>query len=207
MSEFERGRLRLLYAGYIEPNRGLHTIIEALGLLPQELRESVELSVAHSGPDRPGKYVVEVKGRIERLGLSGPVNFLGKIRHDEMPRVYREHHVLISATTLDEGLPMTMMEAMCAGCAVITTGSGGAIELADIADLPIFPKDHPLALSRLIAKLVRDRQLVFQVAKRGQEVVLRDFTFTRMAERMCNTFEMLHEQRDAQQPRVVAKHA
>jgi hypothetical protein len=28
-----------------------------------------------------------------------------------------------------------------------------------------------------------------------------------MAERMCNTFEMLHEQRDAQQPRVVAKHA
>jgi glycosyltransferase involved in cell wall biosynthesis len=91
-----------------------------------------------------------------------------------------------------------MMEAMCSGCAVITTGSGGAIEIADIADLPIFPKDHPVALSRLIAKLVRDRELVFQIATRGQKVVLREFSFTRMAERICNTFQMLCEQTEKQ---------
>ena len=197
-AEFEKRRLRFLYAGYVNPDRGLHTIIEALGLLPHDERERIELSVAQTGPPMPGEYIREVKKRIESLGLSKMVSFLGKIRHDDMARVYRTHHVLISATTRSEGLPMTMMEAMCAGCAVITTGSGGAIEIADIADLPIFPKDHPVALSRLIAKLVRDRELVFQIATRGQKVVLREFSFTRMAERICNTLDMLCEQTEKQ---------
>jgi glycosyltransferase involved in cell wall biosynthesis len=197
-AEFEKRTLRFLYAGYVNPDRGLHTIIEALGLLPHDERERVELSVAQTGPPIPGEYISQVKKRIESLGLSKTVSFLGKIRHDDMARVYRTHHVLISATTRPEGLPMTMMEAMCAGCAVITTGSGGAIEIADIADLPIFPKDHPVALSRLIAKLMRDRKLVFKIAMRGQRVVLREFSFTRMAERICNTFRMICEQGEKQ---------
>lgn len=196
--DFENGRLRLLYAGYIEPNRGLHTIVEALALLPSDLREKVELSIASSGPPKASKYFEEVETRIGQLGLSKTVIFLGKMRHDEMPRVYRGHHVLISATTRKEGLPLTMIEAMCAGCAVITTGSGGAIEVADRADLPIFPKEHPVALSRLIAGLVRNRELVCQIAQRGQEVALREFTFLRMAGQACNTFQMICERKERQ---------
>jgi glycogen synthase len=190
-SGFQDGRLRFLYAGYVEPNRGLHTIIEALGLLPQNLRERIELSVANSGLQRPEPYVEDIKKRIEQLGLTKTVNFLGKFRHEEMPRVYRDHHVLVFASTRKEGLPMTMLEAMCAGCAVITTGSGGAIEIADIADLPIFPKDHPVALSRLIARLVLDRELVFQSAMRGQQLVLQNFTFARMMTDLIRTFRVL----------------
>jgi glycosyltransferase involved in cell wall biosynthesis len=186
----KKGTLRFLYAGYIEAQRGLHTIIEALGLLPLDLRERVQLSIAHSGPPQPTQYLEQIKARIEQIGLSSRVKFLGKIPHDDMPQVYRDHDILISANTRQEGLPMNMMEAMCAGCAVIATGSGGAIE---IADLPIFPKDHPVALSRLIAKLVRDPELVSQIAERGQNVVLRKFTFERMMEDFCNTFRALSE--------------
>jgi glycogen synthase len=193
IADFESERLRLLYAGYVEPNRRLHIIIEALGLLPQELRDRVELSIAQTDPPQPGEYVQQVKRRVETLGLSNIVNSLGKVRHEEMPRVYREHHVLVSATTRPEGLPMTMMEAMFAGCAVITTGSGGAIEIADRADLPIFPQDHPIALSRLIAKLAQHRNLVYEIGRRGQEVAVRDFSFTQMAQRICESFQMLRE--------------
>lgn len=190
-SWFGNGPLRLLYAGYIDFNRALHTIVEALGLLSLDVRERIELSIAHSGPPKPTPYVEAIKSRIEQLGLTKTVTFLGKMQHDDMPRVYADHHVLIFSSTRKEGLPMTMMEAMCAGCAVVTTGSGGAVEIADLADLPIFPKDHPLALSRLIAKLVREPQLVSQIAKRGQDVVLREFTFTRMVESFSNTLQMV----------------
>ena len=187
------GTLRFLYAGYIDENRGLHTIIEALGLLPQDLIEKVRLSIAHNGPPQTTKYLEHVNARISELGLCSKVNFLGKIRHEDMPEVYSNHDLLISATTRREGLPMNMMEAMCAGCAVITTGSGGAIEIADVADLPIFPKDHPVALSRLIAKLVRNPDLIFQIGKRGQDVVVREFNFERMMNDFCNMFRGLRE--------------
>jgi len=178
--DFQRKGLRFLFVGYVEPNRGLHVIVDALGLIPPDLQGNFELSIVPIGPPKPGRYVEEIKAQICKLGLSKKVTFLGTKGHEEMPAIYKDHHVLISASTRPEGLPLSMMEAMCAGCAVITTGSGGAAELADRADLPIFPKDHPVALSRLIAKLVRDRGLVFEIGNRGQRVVLQDFTFSRM---------------------------
>ncbi len=192
------GRLRFLYAGYLNASRGLHIIIEALGLLKPEIRERTHLSIAQSGPPRPTEYVEQIKKRIHELHLDGNVTFLGKIQHNEMPRIYRQHDMLIFASTRREGLGMVMLEAMCAGCAVITTGSGGAIEIADLADLPIFPKDDPVALSRLIARLVRDPELVSQIAERGQNVALRQFTFERMMKNFCNTLRTLYERRETQ---------
>jgi glycosyltransferase involved in cell wall biosynthesis len=185
--------LRLLYVGYMEENRGLHTIVEALGLLPPDLRGRVELSIAHTGPPKFGRYVEEIRRSIDRLELSERVSFLGKLPHEEMPRVYREHHVVISASTLPEGLPMSMLEGLCAGCAVLTTGSGGAAEIADLAELPVFPSEHPLALSRLLARLVKDPALVFRIGHRGQEVALREFTFERMSEQTRDALRRVWE--------------
>ncbi len=84
-----------------------------------------------------------------------------------------------------------MMEALCSGCAVITTGSGGAWELAESAGLPVFPKDHPPALSQLLAGLLSDRIRIYEIAKRGQNAVLRDFTFERMMAQLMSRFETL----------------
>ena len=86
---------------------------------------------------------------------------------------------------------MVMMEAMCAGCAVLTTGSGGAIELAEHARLPLFPKDHPFALSRLLAALEKDRARVADTGLRGQDTVLREFTLDRMLERTSHALGRL----------------
>jgi len=183
--------LRLLYAGFLSPDRGLHTVIEALGLLPSQVRARLALSVAECGPPKPTPYVKALHSRILDLGLSGTVAFLGKLPHEDMARVYRDHHVLVFPSTRKEGLPMTMMEAMCAGCAVITTGSGGAIELADPANLPLFPKDHPVALSRLLARLAADRELVYRVAMQGQRTVLAKFTFDKMMENFSRMFHRL----------------
>lgn len=182
--DFANGPLKLLYAGYVEPQRGLHTIVEALGMLPKEMRRDVRLSIAQTDPPNPNQYVRDVKASIERLALGDVITFIGKQPHDAMPRVYATHHVLVSATTRVEGLPLTMTEALCAGCAVITTGSGGAIELAEAAQLPLFPRGDPAALSALIAEFVADRQKPYAVAARGQEVVLREFTLERMTQRI-----------------------
>jgi glycogen synthase len=191
--------LRLLYAGYVEEKRGLHTILEALALLPPEVLKKVRLSIAASGPPRPTDYVERVHGLIRELGLSERVSFLGKRSHDQMPQVYQEHDLLIQASVRPEGMPLTMMEALCAGCAVITTGSGGAMELAEAAGLPIFPKKDPVALSRLLASLAANPDSVFEIASRGQQVVLGRFTFARMMQEFSEMLTSLCEQ-GANQP-------
>jgi glycosyltransferase involved in cell wall biosynthesis len=110
-----------------------------------------------------------------------------------MPRIYEEHDVLVFPSIRDEGLPLTMVEAMLAVCAVLTTGSGGALEIATPADLPLFPKGDSVALSRLLARLVTHPEEVSRIAARGQEVALRDFSFDRMMKRWMTTLRQLHE--------------
>ena len=192
---FFKEKVRLLYAGQMTRSRGLHTIIEALGILPPDVRKAVDLSIASSHLAQSDSYVTFIKTRIAQLGLSEGVRFLGRVLHAEMPHVYRTHDLVISASMRGEGLPLNMVEAMCAGCAVITTGSGGASEIAERADLPLFPQDHPVALSRLLTKLVNDRELLRHVAQRGQETAVREFDFSRMAERLCQIFHLLSKKK------------
>jgi glycosyltransferase involved in cell wall biosynthesis len=196
-AEFSDGALRLLYAGYVEPNRGLHTIIAALGLLPPHLRDAVRLAVAQTDPPGDNPYLHEIQATIERLGLAGLVRFLGRVPHEAMPGLYATQHVLISATTRAEGLPMTMVEAMCAGCAVITTGSGGAMEIAELTGLPLFPKEDPAALCQLLTRLATSRPWVFELALRGQEAVRQHFTWERMVAALSATLEGLAGRSDA----------
>lgn len=181
--------LRILYAGQISPDRGLHTAVEAIGHIAPSLRSRVTLSVAgHS----PSNYFTDIKARVQASGLSNCVSFPGQIPHEHMPHIYKQHDVLVFPSTRQEGLPLTMVEAMLAGCAVLTTGSGGAMEIATLAELPLFPKNDSLALGRLITQLVTHREQVPEIGSRGQKVALREFSFDKMMERWSTTLQQLH---------------
>ena len=82
------------------------------------------LSVAGSGGR---EYLTRVQALVREQGLSERIEFLGKIPTGDMPEIYKVHDVLVSPSTRPEGLPLNMVEVLLAGCAVLTTGSGGAL--------------------------------------------------------------------------------
>src|ERR1043166_1958604 len=120
--------IRLLYAGQLTADRGLHTAIEAFRLLPPEARSSVTLTVVGESFDL--NYQRQVHQQVQEAGLSQNVSFVGKKTYAEMSEVYRTHAILLAPSLRKEGFPLTMVEAMLSGCAVVTSGSGGAIEIA-----------------------------------------------------------------------------
>jgi glycogen(starch) synthase len=180
--------LSVLWGGQVTQNRGLHTVIEAIGFLPAHLRSGLTLTVAGDGDQN---YLSQVKTRVVKLGLTEQVIFMGHVQHQEMARVYKAHDVLVFASARPEGLPLIMVEAMLAGCAVVTTGSGGAIEVAALADLPLFPAEDAQTLSRLLQDLITNRVLVHQIASRGQQVALREFSFAGMMDQFEKTLQRI----------------
>ncbi len=186
----DAGRLRILYVGQLSPDRGLHTVVEALAHLDSGFRSRIALSVAGGGQV---EYERRIKQQVESLGLSESVTFLGKLAHGDMPRLYTAHDLLVFPSMRDEGLPLTMVEAMLAGCAVVTTGSGGAMEVARAADLPLFPKGDVVALTRLLAFMMAHPEDVREVAERGQKVALTKFSVDRMMERWLATLDRIHQ--------------
>jgi glycosyltransferase involved in cell wall biosynthesis len=176
--------LRLLYAGQLTPDRGLHTVVEAMGLLPPSVRGRVTLRIAGEGQPL---YLERVRSTVQALGLAPFVSFVGRVPHDAMPALYRSHDVLVFPSERHEGLPLSIIEAMLSGCAVLTTQAGGAREIADGAKLPTFPPGSAGHLASLLWQMVTDRGEVARIAARGQEVAAREFSFDQMFTRFMTT--------------------
>jgi glycosyltransferase involved in cell wall biosynthesis len=183
-------QLRLLYAGQLSSDRGLHTVIEALARLDPSVRAGIRLDVVGKG-SAVSDYEASMKARVVELGLSGCVTFRGETRYEEMPGIYQQHDLLIFSSARAEGLPLTMIEAMLAGCAVVTTGAGGAREIAEKAELPTFPPDDYASLARLLSRLFSDRAGLKAIAERGQRVAGAEFSFDQMMARFAASLEGL----------------
>ena len=73
-----------------------------------------------------GELRNELEGYCEKNGLSGHVRFCGWMR--DLPLVYADTDVL-ALTSLNEGTPVSIIEAMASSVPVIATDAGGVLDL------------------------------------------------------------------------------
>jgi glycosyltransferase involved in cell wall biosynthesis len=83
-----------------------------------------------------------------------------------------------------EGLPLALLEALAAGCAVVATSVGGIPEVVGQegeAALLVQPED-PEALADAMGRLFADGDLRRRLGRAGRERVHREFSRQRMTE-------------------------
>lgn len=177
-SRFNGGRefdaippLRVLFVGRLVEEKGAHTAVLAIKELHGRGLKKVTLSIA-GVPSHPWEYADELKRTVAEASLTEDVRFLGMIAHDALPGVYQQHDVLCFPSMVNEGMPMTLLEAMACGLAVVgtTTGGSGEILQEGVSGLTFAPGDaHGLAdrLQQLLIDPVQARTL----ASAGQQLV------------------------------------
>jgi glycosyltransferase involved in cell wall biosynthesis len=109
---FSRGR-DLFYAGSIDPDKGVHIALEAC------LKIGCKLIVA--GPRSYHKYEEEI--------INHPVCvYIGELTQNELFDHYQKHKAFVYLTQINEPFGLVVIDAMAAGCPVITSGKGGTGE-------------------------------------------------------------------------------
>lgn len=104
----------VLFVGRFAEGKRPWLAIEAFAEVLKE-HPDAELYLCGDGPLR-GNLVEKVRNR----GISKSVKFLGHVRYDEMPKVYRSGDVLVLPSRT-EGVPRTVLEALSAGVSVVST--------------------------------------------------------------------------------------
>jgi len=175
--------IRLLFAGRIAPEKGLHTAVEALGLLARVGgAESIRLDVA--GPVQDAAYLATLRERTAALRIADRVRFLGVLPREEMPRLYREHDVLVFPSIWEEPFSIGLLEAMASGLAVIGTPAGGSAEiLADGKNSLTFPPGDAAALADQLGRLA-DPELRRSLGAAARRTVAERFTLEAMVGRI-----------------------
>jgi glycosyltransferase involved in cell wall biosynthesis len=172
---------RLLYFGALGERKGVHTAIEALGLLQQRGEaEGYSLTIVGSGhPD----YVARLHNLVEELGLAARVSFVGQVPRAVIPGMLGMFDVFLFTSIYEEPIARTVMEAMAAGLAVIGTTAGGQREiLSDGKNALVVPPSDAVAFADRIHELRGSPELFERLVEAGRETVLTRYTLERMVD-------------------------
>lgn len=191
----EDGKLRLLYAGRLSPDKGVHTIIESFAIIKENHSQlPMILSIYGSGAD---DYTKHLKQLTKKYELEKWVQFKGVVPRDEMPEVFRGHDVLLFASIWAEPLARILQEAMACGLLVIGTSTGGSAEiLQDGKNSLTFEAENAQMLAGKITLVHNDRGLIARLAKAGRRTVEEEFSIERMVDEIEMSFTQLLEQRE-----------
>ncbi|MBN1868984.1 MAG: glycosyltransferase family 4 protein [Candidatus Omnitrophica bacterium] len=173
---------RLLYAGRLNKDKGVHTILEAMKILHNKGQRQYRLAALGNGP---AGYLKELKLLIAQDGLEGHVNLVGQVPHEDLPKFYAEHDALIYPSIWNEPLGRSWQEAMACGLPVIATPVGGLKEiLVDGQNSLVFSPDHPEELALKIERLSEDRELYERIKTTAYEMVSNRFNLSTMVEQI-----------------------
>jgi glycosyltransferase involved in cell wall biosynthesis len=171
-------RIRFGAASRMVPEKDHFTLLSAFARVAESLPHA-ELHVAGDGPLR-----ARIKDLIDHFGLNDRVILHGALR--DMPDFLRHLDIFVM-TSLNEGLPVTILEAMAAGLPIVSTRAGGIHEAA-IEGLNarfVEPGDaNGLALQMM--QMARSSNLA-QIGAYGRQLVAQRFQI----ERTCSEYENL----------------
>ena len=171
----------LLFVGRLWEAKGVHTLVEALGILRARGHAHVTLTVA--GPEEHPAYVAALRRRADELGVGAEVRWAGAVPREGLLSLYRAHDVLVFPSIYDEPFGIVQIEAMAAGCAVVGTATGGSAEILepDVNALVYRPGDASHLAERL-ESLLGDPALCERIRDGGRRTVRTRFLGRRMVD-------------------------
>ena len=173
-------------------------LVGILGRLAPIKRHDVFLRAAAQIRDaRPDAHFVvigegETLDATQRLaasvGLTAQVHFRGWRAHGELPALLAELDVLTN-TSDNEGMPVSLIEAMAAGTPVVATAAGGTVSVIDDGVTgSLVPVHDAAAVARACLSALSDHSLHEVRAAAARAAVQARFSIDTLVETMAHTY-------------------
>jgi glycosyltransferase involved in cell wall biosynthesis len=156
LTEIKNHRMFLNIVARLKDKRALRFVIIGDGALRQNLEEQAR-----------------------SLGLESKVIFAGGRRD---PEYFYPALDIVALTSLNEGTPLTLIEAMANACPVVATSVGGVVDLLGEDRGVSVPRGDEAAFAAALIKLAGDKQLRQDMGARGHEFVQRNYRKERLVE-------------------------
>ena len=152
----------IAWVGRIDPLKDLETLIDAFGRLQRRMPR-VWLDLYGPVPAGNEKYYKKLRELVARRQLGTRVQFRGSV--SPVSKAYHGARV-IALSSISEGLPYTVIEAMMSGRATVSTDVGGVREVVGDTGLLVPPRD-PKALADALERVLSDDELRHDLARRA----------------------------------------
>lgn len=134
----------------------------------------------------------ELRADLERLaaalGVAERVRFLGHVRHDQLPALFRRADLHLLPSRWDTG-PMVVLEAAACACPTLGTAVGYLPELGPAART--VPIGDPDAFARETSALLADRETLERMGEASRQLVLERYRIEHTVEQLRALYRAL----------------
>jgi len=191
------GDKNIMFAGRIEPLKGIDTLIQAMALIKQRYPAVIEntcVAIIGGDPwsDNPDAEMARLQAMRQELDIHDFVLFLGAKDQDVLPYYYAAAEMVVMPSHY-ESFGMVALEAMAMGRPVIASEVGGlAFLIQDGVNGYHVPTRDPEALAERIYELLSNHDCREQMGRAARANAER-FDWTIIARRMVTEYNRLLE--------------
>ncbi len=182
---FEEKNIIIGMISSLSQEKGHKYAIEAFHRIIQDF-PIAKLLIIGGGLPGLDEYEIEIKMQVKELGLDNNVIFAGKQK--DIPNILSIIDIFL-LPSLQEGLPMALLEAMSSGKAVIATNVG---EIANVvthykSGILIVPKNIN-ELKNAILYLFKNRECISSFGRFARETVVKQYSSRIMTKKYCEIY-------------------
>lgn len=183
----------IVFAGRIEPLKGIDTLLLAMALIHQRHPGAVRntcVAIIGGDPwtDDPDEEMARLKELRASLGIHEFVTFLGAKDQNVLPNYYAAAEMVVMPSHY-ESFGMVALEAMAMGTPVVASDVGGlAFLVQDGVNGLHAPSRDPEALAGCIYELLTDEQYRARLGQNAREYAC-DYDWKHIVQRMLRVYE------------------
>lgn len=181
---------RIFSCGRLNRVKGHKYLIETVELL-RHRKLDVHLKIAGEDEQGGSGYHRELEKIIQDKKLSEYVELLGAVSEDKIRQELENCHIFALAS-LNEGVPVAVMEAMAMELPVVVNDVGGVAELVDNSvDGMLVQSEQPELMADVIEKLLHNPEIAITLSQKSRLKIIEKFSHKRSAKILADCLEKL----------------
>jgi glycogen(starch) synthase len=191
----------LAYTGRLEYEKGVHTLLRAM---PRLRRRHPGLRLVVAGT---GTHEAELHALAKQLRLGRSVRFVGFLDADELAALAAAADAAI-VPSIYEPFGIVALEASAAGTPLVVADTGGLREIVEHGITGLrFPPGDVAALADAVSAVLSDEVLARRLVRDARRVLVEDFSWSRVAERVADVYTRAVREERALQAELTARPA
>lgn len=185
----------LSWCGRIDPIKDLETLIRAYAFMREEL-PALRLRLFGPVPAGCEEYKLRLEKLAAELGVGDGITYEGRI--EQVARAYAAGSVVM-LSSISEGFPFSIIEAMSCGRTTVSTDVGGVREAVGDTGLVVPPRE-PETMARATLALLRDDERRAELGRLSRERVVEKFTLHQSVDGFRHIYRGLADEKRAVRP-------
>jgi len=138
-----------------------------------------------------GQLSDQINEIIQKLNIKENINLVGEIDHDDLPKFFSKMDIYLQ-TSVTEGSPLTIKEAMAAGLPVVSSNVGGIKELVINDKTGILFSHNEKACDEAIYKMINmDFDERYEIGLSAKEYAKNNFSIEKLASKSHSIYSSI----------------